>query len=173
MSNDENFTVAINELEYSQWKFYTSATDSHHHSTNINVALPPHVIAQIGQIVQSKRIPAFKIDQDFIRDAINHRLKFVLDHFGELLSDEERRAFNRNLAVAEIERNASIARELSASIEKLSSNMNDAVEANDLVTLKKHLLSGKDILANCGEPYYSRLKSLLDGMGFVLLQLEE
>jgi hypothetical protein len=173
MSNDENFTVAINELEYSQWKFYTAATDSHHHSTHITIGLPPHVVAQIGQIVQSKRIPAFKIDQDFIRDAISHRLKFVSDHFGELLSEEEKRAFNRSLAVAEIERNASMARELSAAIEKLSTNMKDAAEANDLVTLKKHLLSGKDILANCGEPYYSRLKTVLDEMGFVLLQLEE
>ena len=172
--SDENFTVTVNELEYSIWKFYTSATDSYHHSATIKaITVPPHMIAQIGQIVQSRRIPVYKTLEDFIRDSINHRLKFVSEHYDDLLSEEETRALNRSLAAAEIERNSEIAAELSAVIEKLSYKVQEAMQTSDLVTLKKHLLSGKDILANCGEPYFSRLKAILDDMSFALLQLEE
>ena len=170
---DETFPVHVSDLEYSVYKFYVNATDSHHHSTKISFVVPPHIVAQIGQIVQSGKIPAYKTLEDFIRDSINHRLKFLLDHHLNLLSESEREALARELLIAQMERDQEISSSQQEMIEKFKQSMRDAIERGDYTTLKKHLLSGRDVLNNCGEPFHSRLRSVLDEMGLVLLQVEE
>lgn len=171
--SDENFTVQINDLEYSVWKFYTSAQDSHHHSAKITIHLPPHVVAQMAQIVQSLKIPAYKCDADIIRDALYHRLKFLADHQGNILSDSERLALSRELLIAQMQRDQEISASQQEMIEKFKLSMKDAITRSDYTTLKKHLLHGRDVLNYCGEPFYSQLKSVLDEMGLALLQVEE
>lgn len=154
----------VDETEYSQFKFYTAAVDKHHHSARVTVHLPPNLIAIINQIVQSREIGAYKTDSEFIRDAIYHRIKFISDHHGNLLSDQEKQALAREFAVLQMERDRQLADNLREAISSLSQNMDSAIGQQDYDTLKRHLLSGREIERHCGEPYKSTLGMILDLM---------
>jgi Arc/MetJ-type ribon-helix-helix transcriptional regulator len=154
----------VDETEYSAFKFYTAAVDKHHHSSRVTVHTPPNLMAIINQIVQSRKIGAYKTDSDFIRDAIYHRVKFISDHHSDILSEQEKQALSREFAVLQMERDRQLADNLREAISSLAQNMDSAIGQQDYDTLKRHLLSGREIERHCGEPYRSALAFMLDQM---------
>ncbi len=53
---------------------YTQASDKKGHSANVQVRIPVNVAGEIATVYQSGKIPEIRNAQDFIRDAIIHRL---------------------------------------------------------------------------------------------------
>lgn len=59
---------------YSKSMFYTQASDKKGHSAKITVKFPVNVAGELASAVQSGKIPDYKTAQDFVRDAVIHRL---------------------------------------------------------------------------------------------------
>ena len=54
--------------------FYTQASDGKGHSGKLTVKIPVNVAGEIANVYQSGKIPEIRNAQDFVRDAIIHRL---------------------------------------------------------------------------------------------------
>ena len=57
--------------------FYTQASDKKGHSAKITVKVPVNVAGEIASAVASGRIGEYKTAQDFLRDAVIHRLHSI------------------------------------------------------------------------------------------------
>ena len=62
---------------YNPLAFYTQASDKQGHSAKITVKLPVNVAGEVASAVQSGKIPDYKTTQDFLRDAVIHRLHAI------------------------------------------------------------------------------------------------
>lgn len=70
---------------YDPRKFYVAASDKKGHSAKYQVPVPTTVAGEISKLVQSGFVEEYGSAQDFIRDAIIHRLQFI----SELVADGE------------------------------------------------------------------------------------
>ncbi len=62
---------------YNPNAYYTKASDTKGHSAKITVKVPVNVAGEISAAVQSGKIDGYKTVQDFVRDAVIHRLHFI------------------------------------------------------------------------------------------------
>lgn len=60
--------------EYDEREFYVGSTDGKGHNTNVQVPIPPNIMGALSSMVATREIPAYRSVQDFVRDAIVHRL---------------------------------------------------------------------------------------------------
>ena len=65
---------------YDPEDFYTGASDGRGHSANMQCPIPVTVAAELEQMIAAKEFPAYRTRQDFIRDAIVHRINQLADH---------------------------------------------------------------------------------------------
>jgi hypothetical protein len=65
--------------EYSTNSFYTGSRDKHGHATTLRVNIPPSVMNDLQELIASRRVAAYKTAQDFARDALIHRMKYLID----------------------------------------------------------------------------------------------
>lgn len=72
---DDPFTLSGG---YSPTQFYTGSGGREHSS--ITISLPETIMSQIRAIVQQRTIPAYRTYQDFVRDAVHHRLQYIADN---------------------------------------------------------------------------------------------
>jgi hypothetical protein len=66
--------------EYDIATFYTRAADGRGHSENLRVRVKPELSGEVSALVASGRIPDYSTPQDFIRDAIVHRLRWLAEN---------------------------------------------------------------------------------------------
>lgn len=59
---------------YNPSAYYTQASDKKGHTAKITVGLPVNVAGEISNVYMSGKIPEIRNAQDFIRDAVIHRL---------------------------------------------------------------------------------------------------
>lgn len=69
--------VAAPEHDYTPGRFYTRSTNQFDHSHTVTVGFPREVMALVSKIVHSGVVPEYRSNQDFIRDAVVHRLHQV------------------------------------------------------------------------------------------------
>jgi Arc/MetJ-type ribon-helix-helix transcriptional regulator len=62
---------------YDPEKFYTEASDKGGRGDPVNARIPPQVAGTIAALVQSGKIPQYRTQSDFIRDAVVHRLHTI------------------------------------------------------------------------------------------------
>lgn len=70
---------------YDPDKFYTEASDKTGRGEPSTVRLPAQVGGSIAALVQSAKIPEYRTQSDFIRDAVVHRLQSI----GEKIDSKE------------------------------------------------------------------------------------
>jgi len=68
---------------YDPSKYYTEASDKSGRGDPANARIPPQIAGTIAALVQSAKIPEYRTQSDFIRDAIVHRLHTI----GEKIDD--------------------------------------------------------------------------------------
>ena len=68
-------TSAGDVAGYGQDKFYVASTNGHDHSEQVRVKVPPGVAAAMGAAIESW--PIYSSRNDFVRDAIVHRLHWL------------------------------------------------------------------------------------------------
>lgn len=74
---------------YDETRMYTGSQDDHGHSAQVRVNFPKNLAAQLQRVIADGRIPEYKSLNDFVRDAIVHRVHKVgkwLDN-GDLLQE--------------------------------------------------------------------------------------
>ena len=69
--------VATPEHDYSPARFYTRSTNQFDHSQTVQTGFPREVMALVSKIVHAGVVPEYRSNQDFIRDAVVHRLHQV------------------------------------------------------------------------------------------------
>lgn len=88
------------DLEYKENRFYTHSTNRKGFKDTVRIPLPPNVLAQMNAIVQQRKVADYKTVQDLVRDAIIHRLKWLVDYTGD---EEMDRAVDREVQSARME----------------------------------------------------------------------
>lgn len=66
--------------EYDIGSFYCRSTDHRGHSNNLRVRVKPEVSGEVAALVASGTIPEYTTSQDFIRDAIVHRMRWLAEN---------------------------------------------------------------------------------------------
>ena len=67
-------TWKLTDSSYDPDKFYTEASDKSGRGDPVNARIPPQIAGTIAALVQSAKIPEYRTQSDFIRDAVVHRL---------------------------------------------------------------------------------------------------
>lgn len=62
---------------YDPDKYYTEASDKNGRGDPVNTRIPPQIAGSIAALVQSGKIPEYRTQSDFIRDAVVHRLHTI------------------------------------------------------------------------------------------------
>lgn len=62
---------------YDPNKYYTEASDKNGRGDPVNTRIPPQIAGSIAALVQSGRIPEYRTQSDFVRDAVVHRLHTI------------------------------------------------------------------------------------------------
>lgn len=57
--------------------FYTEASDKSGRGDPVNARIPPQIAGTIAALVQSGKVPEYRTQSDFIRDAVVHRLHTI------------------------------------------------------------------------------------------------
>lgn len=85
---------------YSVKKFYTKSTDGKGGKGSLSVTVPPYIADTIGKIVEHRTVPDYETKADFFRDALYHRMQYILNEYAPdkldtyeliLLQEEEAR----------------------------------------------------------------------------------
>ena len=71
--------MATPEHQYDPARIYTRSTNKFDHSTPLTVGFPREVLALVGKIVSSGVWGEYRSNQDFVRDAVVHRLQTMMD----------------------------------------------------------------------------------------------
>lgn len=75
---------ATDRNEYAPYKFYVHGTKD---KVTLQVGLPPYHAEIIQQLVWGDKLPHYRTAQDFIRDAVMHRLMWLKIHEPQLLDE--------------------------------------------------------------------------------------
>ena len=67
-------TWKLTDSSYDPDKFYTEASDKSGRGDPVTARLPSQASGSIAALVQSAKIPEYRTQSDFIRDAVIHRL---------------------------------------------------------------------------------------------------
>jgi len=63
--------------QYDRDRYYTrSTTKGDHDGSTVRMNFPKHVVTQMQVIVQSRRIPQYRTQEDLIRDSVYHNLYY-------------------------------------------------------------------------------------------------
>lgn len=145
-------------------EFYCRATDGHGHSEAMNLKLSPGVTGQIAAIVASGKLPTYRTPQDFARDAIVHRLKYV----GELMKLEKvLGVVDLNVTLSKIDVLRRYRMEQEAVVIQFRDECEAAVDRGDLRHLDELLNLGQDAAEGLKSGYLDEMTEHLDRYGRV------
>ena len=78
--------MATPEHQYDPARIYTRSTNKFDHSTPLTVGFPREVLALVGKIVSSGVWGEYRSNQDFVRDAVVHRLQTMAGQLEDEIS---------------------------------------------------------------------------------------
>lgn len=148
--------------DYDIAEFYTKATDGRGHSDNLRVRVKPEVAGEIAATVASGRIPDYTTPQDFIRDAIVHRLRWLAEHADDAaLTAKLTETVRRTV----IEETTSRYITLIDSFEEFLTRTRDVCERalkwEDHHGVDRYLNDVEEYAENSRDPYASRLRAVV------------
>lgn len=68
---------------YSVDKFYTASRNKKGFGSTVRVTVSPELVAAIGKLIASRKIPEYTTPGDFYRDCLVHRLKYIEQKIGD------------------------------------------------------------------------------------------
>lgn len=146
---------------YSEERFYTSSSDVRGHSKMLRVWLPQGIDAQVYEAVNG--IPQYRTVQDFMRDAIVHRLEYLQHRY--VLSDQGRRLLEIERWKADSERRSAEIQTMTSAVNNVGERLAEAWTAEDYQLLKQEYEEAKDQIDWLREPYKGRMVELLKEWG--------
>lgn len=149
---------ALDDRGYSRDNFYTKSTDGKGNSETKYMKLPPSFIARIGELVASRKVPAYRTDADFIRDAILHRLHDV----SQMVKNGELESFvNRQVMLSRVASRREEMSEFNALVTTHEEAMTECVQTGDRPLLGELLNDAEHDLLNVRPAYQRRLRILV------------
>lgn len=148
---------------YSIDKIYTEAIDKRHNmGESMRVKVRSDQVEQIAKIVAKDWVPEYATSQDFIRDAIYHRMVY----WSEKISDGElRRIVTVERQRIAFERNEKQVAEGFAMCDSAERALKVAASVRDLTMLEDNLTELAEAIENARTPYLERLQLLYTDYG--------
>lgn len=144
--------------EYDPNQFYVRATNTYNHSTTLRLAIPPELMSQIQEIVMN--IPQLKNGQDFVRDAVYHRIHYLAEN-GYTSPQIERWQRAERVQVM-LEATANEKEQMRDLIASAKEQLRDLREAGDGEMLVVVLHELEDTVEVIREPWASKLAKVLE-----------
>lgn len=138
-------------------RFYNKSTDSNGHGEKITVRVPQGIDSQVHAAV--REIPEYRSLQDFIRDAIVHRLEYIQKHYE--LGDGARRFVELQRMEADMERITSEVETMTNAVERVKVSLETAYASRDWGLMKEAMETAEEMLEWMREPYRGRLSELV------------
>lgn len=143
---------------YDERRFYTKSTNAHNHGAELRVRVPQGIDSQVYAAVAD--VPEYRNRQDFIRDAIVHRLEYIQKRYN--VSEEGRRMLELERMRADSERRANDIALMQETIADLGQKLENAWAAEDYGMLAAELVEASEYLLDyLREPYTSQAKKML------------
>lgn len=143
---------------YALDKFYTRSTDAKGHTRQLRMSIPPEVMAQIAELIQSHRVPDYKTIEAFARDAIIHRLHWL----GENLDDSKLKAAVQEQAAWAAAHTLEMNLEANvAHVDSLRDRIKKAIQHKDWYALHTWIQSEIMMLHTYREPYLSQVQEAI------------
>lgn len=74
---------------YAPDRFYTGSTNKKGFGQVVRIQIPPTITNEISALIASRAIPEYRTAQDFYRDAMIHRLHWIMQNVGNLANRKE------------------------------------------------------------------------------------
>lgn len=148
--------------DYDVAEFYTRATDGRGHSDNLRVRVKPEVSGEIGALVSSGRIPEYTTPQDFIRDAIVHRLRWLSEHADDpLLAAKLAETVRRTVIEETTSRYIAMIDSFEEFLTRTREVCERALKWEDHHGVARYLADVEEYAENSREPYAGRLRAVI------------
>lgn len=155
---------------YSRDNFYTAARDGAGNSETKYLKISGSILGQVGALVSSRQIPAYKTEADFIRDAVVHRLNDV----GEMINDGKIAAtINRAVKLDRIQQRQIELQEFAAVITNHEEVMAQCVQSEDDLLLEDLISDAESDYEELRPNYQARLTVVIDKYKAELQRLRE
>lgn len=163
MSNvqlDPNDPWALaNSHKYSPDRIYNRATDGKGHKENVLCPVPPSILHEIQALVASKVFPEYRTTQDFIRDAIVHRAKYVSER---IKSGVLAKAVDDEIMLSVLARERADRKAKQTIINGFQEEFRDCVLARDRARLADLVQNAFDFADQLPDPYGKELRQMAE-----------
>jgi hypothetical protein len=155
---------------YHRENFYTGARDGAGNSETKYLKISGSILGQIGALVSGRKVPAYKTEADFIRDAIVHRLHDVgvMIEDGTILS-----TVNRSVKLDRIQQRQVELQEFAAIINQHEESMAQCVQSEDDMLLEELINDAESDYEDLRPNYQARLTVVIDKYKTELKRLRE
>lgn len=143
--------------DYSLDKFYTKGSDQNGNKADYRVSVDPQLAAQIARIVARQVIPEYQTYQDFVRDAIYHRLEYLKERID---SDALHRVLSEYLMNATAEAHQRAVANMKAAVRNWEQACEDSLSAQDWTLLQKQVDQMREYANGVREPYSGQFLKL-------------
>lgn len=149
--------------EYDIGSFYTRATDGRGHSDHTRVRIKPEVAGEIGALVSSGMIPDYSTSQDFVRDAIVHRLHWLAEHSDDpVLAAKLSETVRRTTIEETTSRYVRLIDSFEEFVGRTKEVVTRAISYGDHEGVVVFLSQVEEYATNSREPYRSQLMKIVD-----------
>jgi hypothetical protein len=157
---------ATERSDYSPTKFYTSGTDQSGHGRPIRFDAAPSIVRSVTEIITSGDFPAYGTPSDFYRDALHHRIRFLLD---TALNPRLAAAISETLEWREAEQEIANDRAKMAAYQAIRVDLLKLISSMRTIELPESYVSGviekhRANVEKLEEPYRSRLLATIDDL---------
>lgn len=146
------------QTPYSRERFYTKSRDKTGEKDNVRVQFPGGLGHEVDALIAEKIIPEYATRQDFVRDAIVHRLHDIAEmkEMGRLS-----RRMNPLILQMEMEQLKADVESSRATVQITEAMLTGSATSSDWVAVGMALERGFMQIGTLREPYQSQLRDIL------------
>jgi hypothetical protein len=166
----EGGTGGKDSKEFDPWEFQNRGYDIDGfftRSTGANGApgevkymkFSPSILSAVANIVYSRQFPSYRNDQDFIRDAVVHRVRYINQ---KLADGETEDIINTHVKLSRIEARQLQMAEMSRILSLHEEAMRTAIDTGDMEFLQELIDDAESDLGDLRSVYRRKLEALIE-----------
>ena len=166
--DNESWSTVDDTEFYDRTRFYTHSEDKKGHSFHVRANIPKPLGGELGSLVQSGMVPAYRSVGDIVRDAVYHRIKEVSSMID---AGEVEQAVDMAMLHSEELRMLNEAEQADHLIEAMRANASAMFSRDgDRSRLKRFLAQRREIADSIPEPYRQDYLAAIDDFDQRLLK---
>ncbi len=155
---ESDIFALIEKRGYSEDRFYIKSSDKQGHSKMIRIWIPQGIQAQVYEAIS--KVPHYRSVQDFVRDALVHRLEFTQHRYA--MSDQARRAMELERMMADQEHRKAEMETMHESVESLDVTLGEMYEREDWSLMDQEFDQSYEYIDWLRDPYRARAVAVFD-----------